>query len=107
MVDWFTQGSYSGMLRNHFDFIILTLVKTFRIRDAIPFSQIVALEYQASGTSLIYAGFTSRLLSTLGVQASVYAAFVLRPLDRLVLATRAGPKTKSRVRQWRTELDFW
>jgi hypothetical protein len=95
------------MLRCYFDFIILISVKTFRVRDAIPFSQIVASEYQASGTGIVYAGFASRLLSTLGVQATVYTAFILRPLDRLVLATRASSKTKSRMRQWRTELSLW
>lgn len=95
------------MLRYHFDFIILISVKTFRIRDAIPFSQIVASEYRASGTTLVYAGFASRLLATLGVQASVYAAFILRPLDRFMLAARASSKTKSTVRQWRKELSFW
>jgi hypothetical protein len=95
------------MLRCYFDFIILISVKTFRVRDAIPFSQIVASEYQVSGTGIVYAGFASRLLSTLGVQATVYAAFILRPLDRLVLATRASSKTKSRMRQWRTELSLW
>jgi hypothetical protein len=95
------------MLRYYFDFIILISVKTFRVRDAIPFSQIAASEYHASGTSIVYAGFASRLLSTLGVQATVYAAFILRPLDRLVVATRASSKTKSRLRQWRTELSLW
>lgn len=75
-------------------------LQTFRFRDALPFTQIVASERSLSGKALIYGGFTSRLLSTLSIQATVYVAYVLRPLERILLATRASSRTRRFFRRW-------
>ncbi|KAJ4344240.1 hypothetical protein N0V95_006227 [Ascochyta clinopodiicola] len=47
-------------------------ILTFRIPVAIPYVQIVASERAASGNSIAYTGFTSRLVSTIGIQTLVY-----------------------------------
>ncbi|KAF2474794.1 uncharacterized protein BDR25DRAFT_214690 [Lindgomyces ingoldianus] len=69
-------------------------ILTFQMGSRIPFTDIVTSEYRAFGTSLVYAGFFPRVLSTVGVQASVYAALVLQPISRLLFATRASGKTR-------------
>ncbi|KAF2707124.1 hypothetical protein K504DRAFT_470358 [Pleomassaria siparia CBS 279.74] len=73
-------------------------ILTFRIRDAIPLSQIVKYEWQ--GGSLLYAGYASDCLSILISSTINYANYELRGLDRL-LATR---RTKLRVRRWRNQI---
>ncbi|KAF3052939.1 hypothetical protein E8E11_002335 [Didymella keratinophila] len=79
---------------------------TFRVPDAISFLQIVASERAASGNSIAYTGFTSRLVSTIGIQALVYGAYVYQPVDRLVQLTRASSKTRRFVRRSRSVLTF-
>ncbi|KAF2788381.1 hypothetical protein K505DRAFT_255683 [Melanomma pulvis-pyrius CBS 109.77] len=81
-------------------------ILTFRFREAAPFSQIVAAEYQVSGSRLVYGGFASRLLSAFSVQASFNAASELRPLDRLLLALRVSQKTRFIIRKWRKEINL-
>ena len=79
-------------------------VLTFRIPDAIPFIQLVASERAASGNSIAYTGFASRLLSTISIQATVYGAYVYQPVERLVQFTRASSKTRRFIRRWRSVL---
>lgn len=79
-------------------------VLTFRIPDAIPFIQLVAFERSASGNSIAYTGFASRLVSTIGIQATVYGAYVYQPVERWVQFTRASSKTRRFVRRWRSLL---
>ena len=79
---------------------------TFRTPDAIPFLQIAASERAASGNSIAYTGFTSRLVSTIGIQALVYGAYVYQPVDRLVQLTRASSKTRRFIRRSRSVLTF-
>lgn len=81
-------------------------VLTFRIPTAIPFVQIVAAERAASGSSIAYTGFTSRLVSTIGIQAVVYGAYVYQPIERLVHITNASSKTRRFVRRSRSVLTF-
>ena len=81
-------------------------VLTFRVPVAIPYLQIVASERAASGNSIAYTGFTSRLVSTIGIQAVVYGAYVYQPIERLVQATRASSKTRRFVRRMRGVLTF-
>lgn len=81
-------------------------ILTFRIPLAIPYLQIVASERAASGNSIAYAGFTSRLLSTIGLQAVVYGAYVYQPIERLVQATRASANTRRFLRRSRGVLTF-
>ncbi|KAF2109084.1 hypothetical protein BDV96DRAFT_503666 [Lophiotrema nucula] len=76
-------------------------ILTFRFRDSLHFSQIVASEYQVSTNAITYAGFVPRLLSTVGVQATVYMALVFRPLDNLLFRARAARKTRQLVQRWR------
>ncbi|KAF1929566.1 uncharacterized protein M421DRAFT_419361 [Didymella exigua CBS 183.55] len=77
---------------------------TFRIPDALPFLQVVASERTASGSSIAYTGFTSRLVSTIGIQACVYGAYAYRPIDRLMQLTHASSKTRHFVRRSRSVL---
>lgn len=79
---------------------------TFRIPDAISFLQIVASERAASGNSIAYTGFTARLVSTIGIQALIYGAYIYQPVDRLVLLTRASSKTRRVIRRSRSVLTF-
>jgi hypothetical protein len=79
---------------------------TFRIPDAIPFLQIVASERAASGNSIAYTGFTSRLVSTIGIQALVYGAYVYQPVERLLQLTRASSKTRRFIRRSKSVLTF-
>jgi len=81
--------------------------KTFRFDDSLPFSRIVASERALSGKSLLNSGFTARLLHTLGIQAIVYATFILRPLDRLLLYRQTSPGTKRSYRRWRDVTKIW
>lgn len=81
-------------------------VLTFRIPNAIPFVNIVASERAASGTSIAYTGFTPRLVSTIGIQALVYGAYVYQPVERLVQITRASSKTRRFIRRSRSVLTF-
>ncbi|KAF2630762.1 hypothetical protein BU25DRAFT_455836 [Macroventuria anomochaeta] len=81
-------------------------VLTFRIPNAIPFVQIVASERAASDNSIAYTGFTSRFVSTIGIQALVYGAYVYQPIDRLVQVTRASSKTRRFIRRTRSVLTF-
>ena len=87
---------WSGTIRDR--------VLTFRIPTAIPFTQIVAAERAASGNSIAYTGFTSRLVSTIGIQAVVYGAYVYQPIERLVQVTRASSKTRRFIRRSRSVL---
>ena len=82
-------------------------VKTFRFRDSLHFSQIAASEYEVSGYSIVYAGFVPRLLSTVGVQATVYMALVFRPLDNILFRARATRKTRLLVQRWRHVINDW
>lgn len=79
---------------------------TFRTPVAIPFLQLVASERAASGNSIAYTGFTSRLVSTVGIQACVYGAYIYQPIDRLVQITHASSKTRRAVRRSRSVLAF-
>lgn len=79
---------------------------TFRIPNALPFVQIVASERAASGNSIAYTGFAPRLVSTIGVQALVYGAYVYQPLERLVHLTRASSRTRRLLRRSRSLLAF-
>ena len=79
-------------------------VLTFRIPDAIPFIQLVASERAASGNSIAYTGFASRLVSTIGIQATVYGTYVYQPIERLVQFTRASSRMRRFVRRWRSLL---
>ncbi|KZM23125.1 uncharacterized protein EKO05_0008273 [Ascochyta rabiei] len=81
-------------------------ILTFRIPVAIPYVQIVASERAASGNSIAYTGFTSRLVSTIGIQTLVYCAYVYQPIERLVQATRASAKTRRFIRRSRGVLTF-
>lgn len=81
-------------------------VLTFRIPNAIPFLQVGASERTASGYSIAYTGFTSRLVSTIGIQAAVYGAYVYQPIERLVQFTRASSKTRRFIRRSRSVLTF-
>ncbi|KAF2178537.1 hypothetical protein K469DRAFT_695338 [Zopfia rhizophila CBS 207.26] len=80
-------------------------ILTFHPQATIPFSQMVAYEYRASGTGIVYAGFLARLLSTVSVQASVYAALVFRPLDRLLFGMRASRKTRVSLQRWKSVMN--
>ncbi|KAF1845662.1 uncharacterized protein K460DRAFT_405905 [Cucurbitaria berberidis CBS 394.84] len=79
-------------------------ILTFRYKHDVPFVQIVASERTVSGTSIIYAGFASRLFSTMSIEAIVYSVFLCRPIDRLLHATRASSKTRYFFRRWRNSL---
>lgn len=79
---------------------------TFRIPNAISFIQIVTSERAASGNSIAYTGFTPRLVSTIGIQSLVYAAYVYQPIERLVQITRASSKTRRFIRRSRSVLTF-
>ncbi|CAE7178125.1 hypothetical protein P3342_002029 [Pyrenophora teres f. teres] len=79
-------------------------ILTFRYHHALSFGQIAASEYTHSGTSIIYAGFASRILATMNIQAIVYSTFLYQPIERLLYATRAGSRTKSFFRQTRKVL---
>ncbi|KAJ4982852.1 hypothetical protein SVAN01_11643 [Stagonosporopsis vannaccii] len=79
---------------------------TFRVPNAISFIQIVASERAASGNSIAYTGFTSRLVSTIGIQTLVYGAYVYQPVERLVQITRASSKTRRFIRRSRSVLTF-
>ncbi|KAF9692606.1 hypothetical protein EKO04_009503 [Ascochyta lentis] len=81
-------------------------ILTFRIPVAIPYLQIVASERMASGNSIAYTGFSSRLVSTIGIQTLVYCAYVYQPIERLVQVTRASPKTRRFIRRSRGVLTF-
>ena len=79
---------------------------TFRVPNALTFVQIVASERVASGNSIAYTGFAPRLVSTVGIQALVYGAYVYQPIERLVQITRASPKTRRFIRRSRSVLTF-
>ncbi|KAF2134237.1 hypothetical protein P153DRAFT_280785 [Dothidotthia symphoricarpi CBS 119687] len=81
-------------------------ILTFRIQDALPFARIVASEFAVSGHSIIYTGFASRIFSTMCIQTFVYITHVHRPIDRLLLATRASSKTRRLFRRTRSTLKF-
>ncbi|KAF1943409.1 hypothetical protein EJ02DRAFT_133062 [Clathrospora elynae] len=74
-------------------------ILTFRYPDALPFGQIIASEQALSGASMIYAGFASRLFSTISIQAVVYGAFLYQPIHRLLHVTRASARTRNFFRQ--------
>ncbi|EDU45303.1 predicted protein [Pyrenophora tritici-repentis Pt-1C-BFP] len=52
-------------------------ILTFRYHHALSFGQIVAFEYAQSGTSVIYAGFASRMLATMNIQTIIYSTVFL------------------------------
>jgi hypothetical protein len=81
-------------------------ILAFRIPATTHFSDIVAAERATTGPSLHYTGFAARLLSTVSIQAVVYGAHVYRPIDRLVLATRASSKTRQFLRRANTTIRF-
>ncbi|KAG9196672.1 hypothetical protein G6011_01793 [Alternaria panax] len=72
---------------------------TFRYPHALAFSHIAASEHALSGTSIVYAGFVSRVFATMNIQAVVYSIFVYQPVERVLYATRASPKTRNLFRQ--------
>lgn len=82
-------------------------VLTFRLRDHVAFSDIIASQCHFSWPSLLYTGFPARLLSTVAIQASVYAVYVLRPVDRLLFATRASKRTKLFFQRWKHVTNSW
>ena len=82
-------------------------VLTFRFPQSLPFARIVATEYQLSGSAIIYAGFPARLLGQVCAQACVYAAYVVRPLDRLLFVTRASRRTKQFLQRWKNATRSW
>ncbi|CAN9371538.1 hypothetical protein CUC08_Gglean006408 [Alternaria sp. MG1] len=69
-------------------------ILTFRYPHALAFSHIAASERALSGTSIVYAGFFSRVFATMNIQAIVYSTFVYQPVERVLYATRASPKTR-------------
>ncbi|CAI9634890.1 unnamed protein product [Alternaria burnsii] len=69
-------------------------ILTFRYPHALAFSHIAASERALSGTSIVYAGFFSRVFATMNIQAIVYSTFVYQPVERMLYATRASPKTR-------------
>ncbi|KAH6612616.1 hypothetical protein C7974DRAFT_81450 [Boeremia exigua] len=81
-------------------------ILTFRIPNAIPLVQIVASEHAASGNSIAFAGFAPRLVSTIGIQALAYSAYVYQPVERLVQVTHASSKTRRFIRRSRSVLTF-
>ncbi|KAI1588604.1 hypothetical protein PtrEW7m1_000440 [Pyrenophora tritici-repentis] len=81
-------------------------ILTFRYHHALSFGQIVAFEYAQSGTSVIYAGFASRMLATMNIQTIIYSTVLYQPIERLLYATRAGSRTKSFFRQIRKVLKY-
>ncbi|ORY12148.1 hypothetical protein BCR34DRAFT_624494 [Clohesyomyces aquaticus] len=70
-------------------------IMTFRMGTRLSFTDIVASEFRTSGAGLIYAGFYPRLISTVSIQASVYAALVFQPVNRLLATTRASRPTRA------------
>jgi hypothetical protein len=80
---------------------------TFRYRDTVFFTRIVAREYQRSGPMMIYAGFPGQLLFTASVQAFAYVAYMVRPVDRLLNVTHATRKTKNFFQQWKNVSRTW
>jgi hypothetical protein len=74
-------------------------ILVFRYSHAFTFSQIAVSEYALSGTSMIYAGFFSRMFATMNIQAIVYSTFVYQPMQRLLYATRASAKTRNFFRR--------
>lgn len=82
-------------------------ISTFRIADTVPFSQIIASEYQLSGHSIVYAGFPARLSSVFSTQVSIYTAYVLRPFDRFFYATRPTRESKRIFYRWRHVAGAW
>jgi hypothetical protein len=82
-------------------------ILAFHIPNALPFTQIIALQYQLSGPSLTYAGFPAHLLSMFSVHSVVYASLVLRPIDRVLNATRASRQTKDFFYRWRDVFRLW
>ncbi|RMZ73924.1 small nucleolar ribonucleo complex subunit [Pyrenophora seminiperda CCB06] len=79
-------------------------ILAFQYHHALSFGQITASEYAHSGTSVIYAGFASRIFATMNMQAIVYSVFMYQPLERLLHTTRAGVRTKTFFRQTRKVL---
>ncbi|KAF2876841.1 hypothetical protein BDV95DRAFT_238840 [Massariosphaeria phaeospora] len=77
-------------------------ILTFRMDQFVPFSRIVASERHLSGSSLIYGGYLSSTMFSFGVQAAVTTAIILRPIDRLLAATRATHRTKQLARRGST-----
>lgn len=82
-------------------------ILTFRIRHDVTFSEIIAFQYHLAGRRLIYAGFPARLLSTVTVQASAYAVYLLRPLDHILFATKATRKTRQFFQRWKNVTSTW
>ncbi|KAF3005907.1 hypothetical protein E8E13_009606 [Curvularia kusanoi] len=81
-------------------------ILTFRIPNALSFVQITATERAASGNSIVYTGFAPRLVSTIGIQALVYTAYVYQPLERMVHFTQASSRTRRFLRRSKSLLAF-
>lgn len=81
-------------------------ILTFCIPNALEFVQLVASERAALGNSIVYTGFAPRLVSTIGMQALVYSAYVYQPVERLVHVTRASSRTRRLIRRSRSLLTF-
>ncbi|KAF1965038.1 hypothetical protein BU23DRAFT_490949 [Bimuria novae-zelandiae CBS 107.79] len=73
---------------------------TFRYPVVHSFSSIVSSERHLSGRSLIYSGFLARSLYQLCVQATVYGAHILRPVERLLIH-HGSRKSRYFYRRWR------
>lgn len=85
-------------------------ILTFRIRDAVPFSQIVASQWQLLGPSSLYAGFPAHLMAAYGdaygCQLSTWANYVLQRLWCRV----PRPSTRKPtffIHMWRYVRSFW
>ena len=76
----------------------------FRYSDAASFAQIIASEFDASGLSIMYAGFVPSVFSTMCSSPILYSVLVHRPLERLLRVTRATSKTHSLFRRSRDAL---
>jgi hypothetical protein len=76
-------------------------VLMFRLPNALPFSQLVALQEPA----IAYAGFPAHILSHFAVEYLVeHAVDAVRPIDRLLASTLVTRGAKRRLRRWRPAL---
>ncbi|KAF2201857.1 hypothetical protein GQ43DRAFT_414941 [Delitschia confertaspora ATCC 74209] len=76
-------------------------VLTFPIPSRMQFSQVVTSEFQASESTIVYAGFPAHLLSTIAVQASVYIALVIKPFDRFLRWVSPSRKRRRSLERFR------
>ncbi|OCL04982.1 hypothetical protein AOQ84DRAFT_356161 [Glonium stellatum] len=66
------------------------------------FAQILSSQYQSSSFwAFFFAGFPAQFLSTIAVQASIYAGLVLRPLDHILLWAQSPRRTRRFFQRWK------